>query len=67
PGQETAVAGGGGGEGGVGELGAEGGDDRGDVGVFVGVNAEDDLLRFRFRVGLSGGLCTGPSTRTARL
>lgn len=49
-------------EGGVGELGAEGGDDRGDVDVFVGVDAEDDLLQIWFRVGLvgpSGGVWVG--------
>jgi len=45
-----AVAGGGGREGGVGELDAQGGDERGDVDVFVGVDAEDDL--FGVRVGL---------------
>ena len=54
PGQQLAVAGGGGREGGVGDLGAEGGDDRGDVDVLVGVDAEDDLLGVR--VGLRVGV-----------
>jgi hypothetical protein len=51
PGQQSAVAGRGGRERGAGYQHAEHGDDRGDVGVLVGVDTEDDLLGVR--VGLA--------------
>ncbi|GAB3849460.1 hypothetical protein GCM10027610_072580 [Dactylosporangium cerinum] len=60
PGQQLLVAGGGGREGGVGDVDAEGGDDRGDVDVFVRVHAEDHLVRVR--VG-AGGVPGGAGVR----
>ena len=44
PGQQLPVSGGGSGERRVGELRAQGGDDRGDVNVGVGVDPQDNLL-----------------------
>ncbi|GAB3828838.1 hypothetical protein GCM10027610_014430 [Dactylosporangium cerinum] len=57
PGQQLLVAGGSGREGGVGDVDAEGGDDRGDVDVFVRADAENHLVRVR--VGLTGGVPGG--------